>query len=53
MVAFINVISEPVNYTKVKVIWNTGKTMYTMNTLTNEAWKVNTQEQCKKITVHY
>ena len=48
MVEFINGSSEPVNYTKVKVIWNTGKeTMYTMNTLTHKAWKVNTQEQCK------
>ena len=48
MVAFIIGISEPVNYTKVKVIWNTGE-KYPMNTLTNESWKVNTQDQCKQI----
>ena len=43
MVEFINGSSEPVNYTKVKVLWNP------MNTLTNEAWKVNTQDQCNQI----
>ena len=50
MVEVINGSSEPENYTKVKVIWNTGKEkIYPMNTLANEAWKVNTQEQCKNI----
>ena len=38
MVEVINGILEPLNYTKVKVIWNTGKEkMYPVNTLTNEA----------------
>ena len=49
MMEFINVSLEPLNYTEAMVIWNTGKeNMHPMNNLTNEAWKVNTQEQCKK-----
>ena len=46
----INVSLEPLNYTEAMVIWNTGKeNMHPMNNLTNEAWKVNTQDQCNKI----
>ena len=48
MVEVINVSLEPVNYTKVKVLWNTGKeNINPMNNLTNEDCKVNTQEKCK------
>ena len=49
MVEVINGSLEPVNCTNVKVIWNTGILRnYPMYTLTNEAWKVNTQDQCQK-----
>ena len=48
MVEVINDSVELVKYTKVKVLWKiVQEKLYPMNTLTNESWKVNTQEQCK------
>ena len=50
MVEVINGSSEPVNYTKVEVLWNDGEEeMYPINTLTNIDCKVNKQEKIKTI----